>query len=161
MKKIFLFSAIFLFYSICSAQENNNAIIDKSSPSINWSPFYKEATKKSKKENKPILMYFTGSDWCAPCKKLKYELFNSEKFKNIANKNLVMLEIDNPRNKDLVSANKLEENYKLIKKYNVTSYPTFIFINHKGKEIKRKKGLILTEYYYPFIESIIKTYNHI
>jgi thiol:disulfide interchange protein len=50
---------------------------------LNWESNFKVALKKSKKEKKPILIYFTGSDWCGPCKVLDKKLFHSEKFKKI------------------------------------------------------------------------------
>jgi len=38
---------------------------------INWLTDLEEAKKESATSNKPILIYFTGSDWCPPCKMLK------------------------------------------------------------------------------------------
>ena len=105
----------------------------------------------------PALIDFWAA-WCGPCKILDKKLFHSDKFRNIADKDLILYEVDNPRNKDLLSAKKLEENYKLISKYRVKSYPTLVFLNHEGTMIGYKKGLILTEYYYPFIQSVIENY---
>ncbi|MEE9408012.1 MAG: thioredoxin family protein [Polaribacter sp.] len=123
-----------------------------------WEANFKQALRKSKKEKKPILIYFTGSDWCGPCKVLDKKLFHTDKFKGLADKDLILYEADNPRNKGLVDSYKLKENLKLIRKYNVKSYPTLVLVNHKGKMIGYKKGLILTEYYYPFIQSVIENY---
>lgn len=125
---------------------------------LDWQTDFKDALKKSKKEKKPVLIYFTGSDWCGPCKILDKNLFHSKKFKDMADKDLILYEANNPQNKDLVEAARMQENYKLISKYKVKSYPTLVFVNHKGKMIGYKKGLILTEYYYPFIESVIENY---
>ncbi|MDD7914586.1 thioredoxin family protein [Polaribacter ponticola] len=82
---------------------------------LNWMPNYKKALKKSKKERKPILIYFTGSDWCGPCKILDKDLFHTEKFKNLADKELVLLEVDIPRRVDIISPEKMKEN-KIIQK---------------------------------------------
>ena len=38
---------------------------------INWLTDIEEAKEESAISNKPILIYFTGSDWCPPCKMLK------------------------------------------------------------------------------------------
>ncbi len=47
-------------------------------------------------------MYFSGSDWCAPCKKLDEDFFHSEKLKTYANNyNLVMVDI--PKRVDIIS----------------------------------------------------------
>lgn len=89
---------------------------------------------------------------------LDKKLFHSEKFKAIADKSLILYEANNPRNKDLVSPARLEENYNLISEYKVKSYPTLVFVDHRGKVIGYKKGLILIEYYYPFIQAVIENY---
>ncbi|MCG1037208.1 thioredoxin family protein [Polaribacter sargassicola] len=124
----------------------------------NWEPTYKGALKKAKEENKPVLIYFTGSDWCGPCIVLDKKLFHSTKFKEIADKDLVLYQADMPRNKDILLPNQLEDNNDLIKKFKIKSFPTLVFVNHKGKMLAYKKGLILTEYYYPFIQSVIDSY---
>jgi len=57
--------------------------------------------EKSKKhaKGKMILVEFTGSDWCPPCKALKKNVFNTDKFKAYAKENLVLVELDFPRDK--------------------------------------------------------------
>jgi len=34
-----------------------------------------------------------------------------------------------------------------------------LFVNYKGRKVGEKKGYIMVEYYYPFIESVINNYN--
>jgi thioredoxin-related protein len=101
---------------------------------LNCITSYKDALKKSKKEKKPVLIYFTGSDWCGPCKILDKDLFHTEKFKALADKNLVLLEVDIPRRKNIVSADKMSENLYLQSKYKVNAFPTLMMINHRGKK---------------------------
>lgn len=125
---------------------------------LKWESTYKKALRKSKKEKKPVLIYFTGSDWCGPCKVLDKKLFHSERFEKIAKKDLILYKSDSPRNKDLIDKSKLEVNNKLKKKFKIKSFPTIVFVNHKEKKLGVKKGLIITEYYYPFIDSMIKKY---
>ena len=125
---------------------------------LNWMPNYKKALKKSKKERKPVLIYFTGSDWCGPCKILDRDLFHTEKFKALADKDLVLLEVNIPRRLDIISPEKMIENKGIQKKYKVKAFPTLMFVNHKGRKIAEKKGYIMTEYYYPFFQSQIDRY---
>lgn len=126
--------------------------------SLNWQPTYKEALIKSKEEGKPILVYFTGSDWCGPCIILDKKLFHTDKFKSIADNDLILYEADSPRNTDLIPLDKQEINNDLKRKFKISTFPTLVFVNHKGKMIGYKKGLILTDYYYPFIQSVIENY---
>ena len=162
MKKVILgFTICFFSFTYIVAQEQpteEQEVNLEESVHINWEPSYTDALKKSKKENKPVLIYFTGSDWCGPCIVLDKKLFHTEKFKAIADKDLVLYEADSPRNIDLISPEMLEANNELKRKFNIRSFPTLVFVNHKGKMIGYKKGLILTDYYYPFIQSVIENY---
>ncbi|MFY7670002.1 thioredoxin family protein [Tenacibaculum sp. MEBiC06402] len=152
MRKVIVLTFLFVFNNLLIAQESNDSIPKKDL----WSLSYKEALQLSKKEKKPLLVYFKGSDWCGPCKKLDQELFSTEKFKNLSENHFVLYEADIPMNQDLVTKERLEQNKKLVKKFKVSSYPTLLVLNHRQKVMGVKKGLILTEYYYPFFESYIK-----
>jgi len=132
--------------------------IESSEIKLTWMPTYKQALNKSRKEKKPVLIYFTGSDWCGPCKILDKTLFHTEKFKAIADKDLILLEVDIPRRIDLLSAKQMRHNKNIQEIYNVRSFPTVMIVNYKGKKIAEKKGYILTEYYYPFLRLHIEKY---
>ena len=125
---------------------------------LNWTATYDEALNKAKEEKKPVLIYFTGSDWCGPCKTLDSELFHTQKFKTLSDTSLILLEVDIPRRKSILEADKMSENLYLKEKYKVNSFPTLMMVNHKGKKIAEKKGYVITEYYYPFFESVISKY---
>lgn len=150
-----VFSIFFCASIVTTAQE----LLKPNTKKLHWENNYKLALSKAKNEKKPLLVYFKGSDWCGPCKKLDKELFATEKFKKIASTNFVLYEADIPMNQDLVEKNRLAINKKLAKKFKVSSYPTLLFLNKKQRVIGLKKGLIITEYYYPFFQSIIKKYK--
>ncbi len=126
---------------------------------LNWEKSYSKAEIIAKKKKKPLLIFFTGSDWCGPCKMLVEDFFETEKFKKMADTELVLYEADLPRNADLITDTQREDNLKLRSKYNVSSYPTVIILNSKGKEIGRKKSYNFMRdpnYYFSFIEDILK-----
>ena len=104
-----------------------------------WMTDLAKAQTKAKEEKKLVLIDFTGSDWCPPCKKLHQDIFMSQEFKDYAAKNLVLVEIDFPRSKpqsdELKAANK-----QLSEKYNVTGFPTVIVLSPDGKELSREVG---------------------
>ena len=158
MNRIVSFCTVFLLLtSVSFSQKIKVDEIEEVMPI--WQNNFKEALKKSKAEKKPVLIFFTGSDWCKPCKVLDKELFASKEFKNIADNNLILYKADYPSNIDLISPETLAINNDLKKKYKVNSFPTLLFVNHKGKVIDYKKGMYLTEYYYPFINSVIQKYH--
>jgi len=92
-----------------------------------WHDDLKQAVKISQKEKKPIMMFFTGSDWCGWCIRLQKEVFFKEDFKKWASENVVLLELDFPRRKAL-SAELKEQNSKLQRQFAIQGYPTVWFV---------------------------------
>ena len=87
MNRLFLTIVIALSITLSSnAQESSK-----------WFTSLEEAAKVSMSTGKPIMANFTGSDWCGWCKKLKREVFDQAEFKNWADENIVLLELDFPR----------------------------------------------------------------
>jgi thioredoxin-related protein len=87
-------------------------------------------------ENKPMLMLFTGSDWCPACKNLKRDVLSSPEFGVYADANLVLLELDFPRYHVLPATQK-QANAELSKAYNIRYYPTMILVDPRGQEVVR------------------------
>lgn len=101
-----------------------------------WYTDWDKAEKASKAQNKPILIDFTGSDWCGWCIKLHDEVFSTAEFKSWAEKNVVLLEIDFPR-ESKITAEQKAENEALAKKFGVQGFPTIIFAKADGSELGR------------------------
>jgi protein disulfide-isomerase len=101
-----------------------------------WITDYETATAEAAARNVPILVNFTGSDWCGWCTKLESEVFGDATFAQYAQDNLVMLKLDFPRRKPQPDAIK-EQNRKLIERYGVQGFPTILLIDASGKEMAR------------------------
>jgi protein disulfide-isomerase len=71
-----------------------------------WLTNLDDALKIAEKDNKVILMDFSGSDWCGWCIKLDKEVFSQAAFKDYAKDNLVLVLVDFPRKKELPAAEK-------------------------------------------------------
>lgn len=99
-----------------------------------WHTDWESAAAESKKTGKPVLIDFTGSDWCGWCIKLKKEVFDTAAFKTWATKKVVLLEIDFPRGKPQSDKVK-EKNQALAQKYGVQGFPTIIFAKADGKAL--------------------------
>jgi thioredoxin-related protein len=104
-----------------------------------WLTDLAKAQEKAKAEKKMVLVDFTGSDWCPPCKALHSNVLTSEEFSKFAKDNLVLVEIDFP-NKKPQSADLKKANKELAKKYEVKGYPTVIVFDSEGKELSKKVG---------------------
>jgi len=105
--------------------------------SQNWHTNFEEAKMKAEKENKNILLVFSGSDWCGPCMRLEKVVWKSPEFQTEANNNWVIYRADFPRKKvNQLSPEWAERNNKLAEKYNkYGSFPLVLLLDKKGKVI--------------------------
>ena len=121
MKKKFLFVLFFASVCIASAQE--------------WQTDFTTAKQIAAKQDKPIILVFQGSDWCAPCIKLDKEVWNTPEFKSYAKDHFVMLQADFPRKKaNSLAPEQQEKNNQLAEKYNQNGYfPFVVILDENGK----------------------------
>ncbi len=119
-------SLIFIFFSL---------ILFSAQGQQYWYYDFHEAQQTAKKENKKIIMVFSGSDWCAPCIRMEKKYWESEEFQSYARKHFVMLRVDFPRKKkNKPSKEQMEKNYKLAEKFNPESYfPYVVVLNSEGQ----------------------------
>lgn len=110
------------------------ATLGATAADANWLTDLPKAQAQAAKENKMVLLDFTGSDWCGWCIKLNKEVFSQPAFINYAKTNLVLVEVDFPAKKKL-SAEQKKANDALAKKYNIKGYPTIIVLDSKGQKI--------------------------
>jgi len=96
-----------------------------------WHESFEAAKTASASSGKPILVDFTGSDWCHWCVKLEEDVFEKEEFKRWASQNVTLLELDYPRKKTQSPAIK-KQNAELSKRYNIRGYPTVLLLNSDG-----------------------------
>jgi thioredoxin-related protein len=102
---------------------------------LKWFTDYQEALNDARSKQRPILINFTGSDWCGWCIRLKKEILDTDEFKKYADEKLVLLEIDFPRRKQLTPSLQ-DANRKLMEKFGVQGFPTLFLLNPEGKTIK-------------------------
>lgn len=108
-----------------------------------WLHDYEAAKKQAKEENKPILINFTGTDWCGWCIKIEKEIFSKEEFKAYAKENLVLMEVDFPKkeeNKKKQTAEVKAQNKELDKQFEIEGYPTIYLIDAEGKKLSEDLG---------------------
>ena len=86
-----------------------------------------DAMLKAQQENKIIFMDFIAV-WCEPCKKMAEEVFFREEVATYFNEKFVCVQID------------VDQEKNIAKKYKVTQVPSMIFVDAKGREIRRMLG---------------------
>jgi len=106
-----------------------------------WLSDYKAALAQAKTSNKPVLMDFTGSDWCPWCIKMDTEVLSTPQFKDYASKNLVLMLVDFPQSKQLPQQVQ-DQNNDLQKKYAVEGFPTFILVDKDGNVLGQQEGYL-------------------
>ena len=104
------------------------------STNLKWYTNLDQAMKAAQKENKTILVDFTGSDWCVWCKRLDKEVFSQGPFEKYADNNLVLVKIDFPE-KIKQSESTIYYNRQLAQKFGVQGFPTIYLLNPKGQII--------------------------
>ena len=117
MKKIIFIAFIALFSISTQAQEG-----------LTWHTDMSKATDISIKENKPMFLFFTGSDWCGWCIRLQKEVFNTPEFIKWAKESVVLVELDFPRKNEQTDAVKMQ-NAQLQQQLQVRGYPTVWFVS--------------------------------
>ena len=115
---LFLFSFLLLLNLVSLGQTSM-----KVENGLVWYTSIQEVHELSVKNKKPIFAFFTGSDWCGWCKRLKANVFAKQAFIDWANANVILLELDFPRGK-ILSPELTKQNSELQQALGVRGYPT-------------------------------------
>ncbi|WP_053002369.1 thioredoxin family protein [Kordia jejudonensis] len=136
-----LFTAIvcslFLFCQLHAQKEGKHVKTD--SHNLRWYLDYQKAKKVSQELKKPMLLFFTGSDWCGACIQLEKEYFSKSAFIKIAQE-YVLVELDFPSKEELVRKDYIDDYMVLRKKYNAKAFPTVLLLDAEGNVIGRVSG---------------------
>ncbi len=98
-----------------------------------WMTNVDDALAKAKKDNKPVMVEFTGSDWCPPCIMMHEKVFSKKEFIQKASAKFILVKIDIPNSDKELK----KKNSKVLKKYQVKGVPTVILFGADGKEFDR------------------------
>jgi thiol:disulfide interchange protein len=95
-------------------------------------------------KDKTVFLDFYAT-WCGPCKWMDDNVFNQNDIASKLNQNFVSYKVDA---EDFEGVN-------TALKYNVTAYPTYIFLTPEGEIIHRLEGMIPQESFAQAIDAII------
>ena len=129
MKTIAFLSIIFLTSLTSFAQKSTKE-------DLVWHTDLNKAIEIANKENKPMMLFFTGSDWCGWCVRLQKEVFTQVEFKEWAQKNVILVEVDFPR-ANIQTDEIKTQNRNLQQQFAVRGYPTCWFV--KADKLKDGK----------------------
>ncbi len=129
--KIIFITSLFLLFSFTSiiAQE-----VEKFDSTL-WISNLTLAKVAAAEKGHPIMLVFSGSDWCKPCIKLKTQILLTDTFSIYAKDHFVLLNLDFPRKaKNKLSTEQQAHNDELASKYNMEgTFPLVVIIDVDGK----------------------------
>ncbi|MDD3801316.1 MAG: thioredoxin family protein [Desulfuromonas sp.] len=99
-----------------------------------WLEDSDRAFNQAREQQRPVLMYFTGSDWCHWCIQLNKNVLSQPEFADFAAKELVLLKVDFPKRLPQ-SATQARRNDQLARQYRVRGFPTLLLFNAAGDKI--------------------------
>ena len=104
--------------------------------SATWSTDYAQAWNEAQSSGRPLMILFTGSDWCSYCQRLEREVLETPEFSEWAGEQYVMFKSDELRRAPQAEDVR-RENQALQAKYRVNSFPTIVGVDPQGQEISR------------------------
>jgi protein disulfide-isomerase len=136
MKKLgTILLASFLMGNMAFAASNSTPTQQvNASQEIRWYTNYDEATKIADANGVPIVLFFTGSDWCTWCKKLEEEALDKGEFAKLTSDKFVFVKLDFPMHHPL-EPRLASQNQQLKKKYNISGFPSIVVVDPKGNRI--------------------------
>jgi protein disulfide-isomerase len=124
-------AALLLVFAAFIGCNRNDSPRTSAAPDPIWMIDYEAALQLAEETDRPVMLNFTGSDWCPPCIQLKKEVFTKDEFKEFARENVVLVELDFPRKKALPQE-LVAQNERLLDLYGVQGFPTVILLDHQG-----------------------------
>ena len=98
-----------------------------------WTMDFDEAIRLANTHNLPIMLNFTGSDWCGWCKIMQKYIFSKDEWSKFAAENLSLVTIDFPQDPTIVPNRFKERNFSLQQQFGVFGYPTYVLLESDGK----------------------------
>ena len=123
MKKIIVALLLFVGSFAAEAQE------------LVWETNVTKAMAVSNETKKPMLLFFTGSDWCGWCIRLQKEVLKTPEFAAWAKDNVVLVELDYPRRAPQTPEIK-KQNAELQQAFGIQGFPTIVLVKATTKEGK-------------------------
>ncbi len=104
---------------------------------LEWQSDAASSLTYAQHEEKPVLLYFSGEEWCCWCRKLEQNILASQDFQSRIADQFVLVKISFPQKKSARS----QEGLALAAAYGVESLPTLIVLSSTG-EVLGKVGYL-------------------
>lgn len=106
-----------------------------------WTEDFGAAKTGAKKYQKPILLNFTGKEWCHGCEWFNTNVFTKAEWKGYARNELMLVMVDLKKEAFMDMRKADPETDALRIRYDIRGYPSFILLDSDGKtELGRLAG---------------------
>ena len=106
-----------------------------------WVESYRAAKNQAIRENKKLLIFFTGSDWCGEGQTLERNLFRTDAFQRLAAEKYVLYLADLPKYTRL-GQEKEANNRSLARRYGISRFPAVVVVDPRyGTMLARQIGM--------------------
>ena len=100
---------------------------------------FKELIETSKKADKPLVLLFTGSEWCPPCKKMARDILATEEWRRFVEEGMRFVVYDFPRGGGGSGA-EAERRRAMAERFHIEGFPTLITIDPETGTTRRRVG---------------------
>ncbi len=101
---------------------------------LQWQTDYDKVVALSRQDEKPILLFFNGSDWSGEAMWMKREVLDTLAFEQKIAHRFLCMEIDFPEHTAL-SEKKMAQNQELKKRFHVQETPTLLLLDSQERVI--------------------------
>jgi len=115
-----------------SAQAEDKVQIDGAEAG-HWTMDFDAAVKLAAEKKLPMILNFTGSDWCGWCKLMDKNVFAEEAWQKFAADKIVLVTLDFPKDKTIVPEKYVSRNNELKDQFGVRGFPTYVVLDSDGK----------------------------
>lgn len=105
-----------------------------------WTMDFESAKKLAAEKKVPLLLNFTGSDWCGWCMLMDRQVFAKPAWKEYAAKNAMLVTLDFPRDSSIVPEKYAARNREMRDRFDVSGYPTYLVLDSDGSTVLGKLG---------------------
>lgn len=103
---------------------------------------YEKTLASALEKGQMVLVEFTGSDWCPPCKRLKKLILNTPEFvEYLKSRNLRFVELDFPRKAGKIAPEQMKKQEAIMNRLRVSGFPSVVLIDGNGLPYKKIVGL--------------------
>lgn len=125
----FLLAFIALALSLLSLGVRAGEIATEGAEVGKWTMDFEAASALAKEKDLPLLLNFTGSDWCGWCKLMDGNVFAKPEWEEFASDQVILVTVDFPRDKSIVPEKFIAQNNELKGKFGIRGYPTYVVLD--------------------------------